>query len=159
MFSLDITANSSQSAVSYASEVTPVALRGYLTTYVNLCWVIGQFIAAGVLLGVQDRTDQWAYKIPFAIQWIWPVPLFILATFAPGKLHTSYIGLSYSCRRIPLVARPLRQAQGGRTRSSPPVSQRRYCGPSQDRCDDGTNQSTRVGKPAWSFLLRLLQGI
>jgi SP family general alpha glucoside:H+ symporter-like MFS transporter len=90
-----------QSAVSYASEVCPTALRGYLTTYVNLCWVIGQFIgesrssilpklstdttiAAGVLLGVQDRTDQWAYKIPFAIQWIWPVPLFILATFAPG---------------------------------------------------------------------------
>jgi len=73
----------SSSAVSYASEVCPTALRGYLTTYVNLCWVIGQFIAAGVLLGVQDRTDQWAYKIPFAIQWIWPVPLFILATFAP----------------------------------------------------------------------------
>jgi hypothetical protein len=89
----DMTTNSSQSAVSYASEVTPVALRGYLTTYVNLCWVIGQFIAAGVLLGVQDRTDQWAYKIPFAIQWIWPVPLFILATFAPGKLHMSYMGL------------------------------------------------------------------
>lgn len=71
--------------MSYASEVCPTALRGYLTTYVNLCWVIGQFIAAGVLLGVQDRTDQWAYKIPFAIQWIWPVPLFILATFAPGQ--------------------------------------------------------------------------
>lgn len=76
-----------QSAVSYASEVTPVALRGYLTTYVNLCWVIGQFISAGVLLGVQDRTDQWAYKIPFAVQWVWPVPLFILATFAPGEAH------------------------------------------------------------------------
>lgn len=74
-----------QSAVSYASEVCPTALRGYLTTYVNLCWVIGQFIAAGVLLGVQDRTDQWAYKIPFAIQWVWPLPLFILATFAPGE--------------------------------------------------------------------------
>jgi hypothetical protein len=28
--------------VSYASEITPVALRGYLTTYVNLCWIIGQ---------------------------------------------------------------------------------------------------------------------
>jgi SP family general alpha glucoside:H+ symporter-like MFS transporter len=47
------------------------------------CWVIGQFIAAGVLLGVQDRTDEWAYKIPFAVQWVWPVPLFLLATFAP----------------------------------------------------------------------------
>ncbi|WVQ89303.1 hypothetical protein IAS59_003059 [Cryptococcus gattii] len=73
----------SSSAVSYASEVTPIRLRGYLTTYVNLCWVVGQFIAAGVLKAVSDRTDQWGYKIPFAIQWVWPVPLFILATLAP----------------------------------------------------------------------------
>ncbi|OCF30890.1 MFS transporter, SP family, general alpha glucoside:H+ symporter [Kwoniella heveanensis CBS 569] len=73
----------SSSAVSYASEVTPISLRGYLTTYVNLCWVVGQFIAAGVLKAVADRTDQWGYKIPFAIQWVWPVPLFILATLAP----------------------------------------------------------------------------
>lgn len=25
--------------ISYACEVCPVALRGYLTTYVNACWV------------------------------------------------------------------------------------------------------------------------
>lgn len=31
---------------TYASEVCPVVLRPYLTTYVNLCWVMGQFIAA-----------------------------------------------------------------------------------------------------------------
>lgn len=35
--------------VTYASEVCPVALRAYLTTYVNLCWVIGQLIASGML--------------------------------------------------------------------------------------------------------------
>ena len=29
---------------AYAAEVTPVALRPYLTTYVNLCWVMGQFV-------------------------------------------------------------------------------------------------------------------
>ena len=49
--------------VTYASEVTPVVLRPYLTTYVNLCWVIGQFIAAGVLRGFLNRTDQWAYRM------------------------------------------------------------------------------------------------
>jgi SP family general alpha glucoside:H+ symporter-like MFS transporter len=47
---------------AYASEVCPVALRAYLCTYVNLCWVIGQFIASGVLRAVLDRTDQWAYR-------------------------------------------------------------------------------------------------
>ncbi|KAK4065097.1 uncharacterized protein Triagg1_8733 [Trichoderma aggressivum f. europaeum] len=68
---------------SYASEVCPTNLRGYLTTYVNLCWAIGQFIAAGVLEGLINRHDQWAYRIPFAIQWIWPVPLMIVCFFAP----------------------------------------------------------------------------
>lgn len=68
---------------SYASEVCPTNLRGYLTTYVNLCWAIGQFIAAGVLEGLIHRQDQWAYRIPFAIQWIWPLPLMVVCFFAP----------------------------------------------------------------------------
>ncbi|TDZ30450.1 General alpha-glucoside permease [Colletotrichum spinosum] len=68
---------------AYAAEVTPLAIRGYLTSYVNLCWCIGQFISAGVLKGLVSRTDQWSYKIPFAIQWVWPVPLMIAAYLAP----------------------------------------------------------------------------
>ncbi|RDL33930.1 Uncharacterized protein BP5553_08298 [Venustampulla echinocandica] len=60
-------------APSYAAEVCPTALRGYLTTYVNLCWVIGHIIAAG------------SYRIPFAVQWIWPVPLFFILCFAPDS--------------------------------------------------------------------------
>lgn len=28
---------------AYASEVTPLALRGYLTVYVNMCWVSDYF--------------------------------------------------------------------------------------------------------------------
>ena len=46
----------------YAAEVMPVNLRGYLTSYVNLCWVIGQFIGSGVLVGVENRTDQWGWR-------------------------------------------------------------------------------------------------
>ncbi|KAJ0138776.1 putative Sorbose reductaseOU2 [Fusarium oxysporum f. sp. albedinis] len=68
---------------AYAAEVCPVHLRGYLTTYVNLCWVIGQFLSGGVLRAMADRTDEWAYRIPFAIQWIWPGPLIIATSFAP----------------------------------------------------------------------------
>ncbi|KFY34892.1 hypothetical protein V494_06384 [Pseudogymnoascus sp. VKM F-4513 (FW-928)] len=69
--------------VTYASEVCPVALRCYLTTYVNLCWVIGQFIASGVLKGLVDRKDEWAYRIPFAVQWIWPIPIIVGVFLAP----------------------------------------------------------------------------
>ena len=43
-------------ATAYASEVTPVALRAYLTTYVNLWWVMGQFISVGVLRSFLAKT-------------------------------------------------------------------------------------------------------
>jgi SP family general alpha glucoside:H+ symporter-like MFS transporter len=68
---------------AYSAEVTPLAIRGYLTAYVNLCWCIGQFISAGVLKGLVDNPTQWSYRVPFAIQWIWPIPLFIAAWLAP----------------------------------------------------------------------------
>jgi MFS transporter, SP family, general alpha glucoside:H+ symporter len=69
--------------VTYAAEVCPTALRSYLTSYVNLCWVIGQFIASGALRGLSDRTDQWSYRIPFALQWIWPLPIMVGVFLAP----------------------------------------------------------------------------
>ncbi|KAF1933966.1 putative maltose permease [Didymella exigua CBS 183.55] len=68
---------------TYAAEVSPVALRAYVTSYVNLCWVIGGFISTGVLRGTVSRADQWAYRIPFALQWIWPIPIIIGVSFAP----------------------------------------------------------------------------
>jgi SP family general alpha glucoside:H+ symporter-like MFS transporter len=68
---------------SYAAEVCPVALRGYLTTYVNMMWGVGQLLATGVLRALLSRTDEWSYRIPFALQWIWPVPLIVGIAFAP----------------------------------------------------------------------------
>ncbi|KAH0133086.1 putative maltose permease, partial [Aureobasidium melanogenum] len=67
----------------YASDVCPLALRGVLTASVNLAFVIGQFIAQGTAAGVESRSDSLAYKLPFAIQWIWPVVLLIGLCFAP----------------------------------------------------------------------------
>ncbi|TIA13371.1 putative maltose permease [Aureobasidium pullulans] len=67
----------------YASDVCPLALRGVLTASVNLAFVIGQFIAQGTAAGVESRTDALAYKIPFAIQWVWPVILLVGLCFAP----------------------------------------------------------------------------
>ena len=68
---------------AYAADVTPSALRPFLTTWVNGCWVLGQLIASCVLRGTVSLTDHWAYKIPFAIQWMWPVPIAIGCYFAP----------------------------------------------------------------------------
>lgn len=32
---------------------------------------------------MSSRTDEWGFRIPFAIQWIWPIPLIILINYAP----------------------------------------------------------------------------
>lgn len=67
----------------YASEVCPLRLRDLLTAYVNLCWSIGQFIATGVLTGMASGSGQWSYRLPFALQWIWPVVICTFIYWAP----------------------------------------------------------------------------
>ena len=68
---------------TYAAEVTPVPLRPLLTTYVNLCWVFGQLIASGVLRSFVERTDDMAWRIPYALQWMWPIPIIVGVFLAP----------------------------------------------------------------------------
>lgn len=60
-----------------------MALRGYLTVYVNLCWAFGQLISAGVQAGFAENVTQWSYRVPFALQWAWPIPLLFILWFAP----------------------------------------------------------------------------
>ncbi|KAG9774115.1 sugar transporter family protein, partial [Aureobasidium melanogenum] len=69
--------------ITYASEVCPVALRGYLTTYVNFCWGLGQVIGIGAIKACLKRQDEWSYRIPYALQWIWPLPLAVGIFLAP----------------------------------------------------------------------------
>lgn len=68
---------------AYASEICPMPLRGYLTAYTNMCFAIGQFIGAGVLQSLINRGDEWSFRIPFAIQWLWPPFLIVAAVFMP----------------------------------------------------------------------------
>lgn len=70
-------------APTYASEIAPLPLRALMTSYINLSSVIGQFIGQGIMTGLDSRTDEWAYRIPFAIQWVWPVLVLSLIYFAP----------------------------------------------------------------------------
>jgi len=68
---------------TYAAEMVPVTLRGYLTASVNLCWLLGQIIAQGALRGFLDTQSQWSYRIPFALQWVWIIFVFSITIFAP----------------------------------------------------------------------------
>lgn len=60
-----------------------MALRGYLIVYNNLCWAMGQLLANGVLKALVNNDTEWSYRLPFAIQWVWPLPLFVLVSFSP----------------------------------------------------------------------------
>ncbi|KAK8853174.1 hypothetical protein IAR55_003875 [Kwoniella newhampshirensis] len=70
-------------AISYASEVCPIALRGYLTCYANFCWGWGQLVGIGVIRAMFSRSDQWAYRIPYGVQWVWPPLILLGVIFAP----------------------------------------------------------------------------
>ncbi|SCV69683.1 BQ2448_1077 [Microbotryum intermedium] len=75
-------------ACSYASEVCCTKLRPILATWINACWVLGQLVASGILRGFLGRSDQWiffskAYRIPYALQWLWPVGILAACAFAP----------------------------------------------------------------------------
>lgn len=48
-----------------------------------MCWVIGQFLSSGVLRGISNAQGSIGYKLPYGLQWIWPVPLIIGIYLAP----------------------------------------------------------------------------
>jgi SP family general alpha glucoside:H+ symporter-like MFS transporter len=70
---------------SYSSEILPMSLRGYLTAYINLCFAMGQFIAAGVLKGLIDNDTEWSFRIPFAVQWTFIPFLLVIIFLAPDS--------------------------------------------------------------------------
>ena len=70
-------------STTYAAEVMPVALRAYLTSNVNLCWVLGQLVSSVMLRALIANDSQWSYRIPFSLQWMWAIPILIGVAFAP----------------------------------------------------------------------------
>ena len=58
---------------AYSSEIVPLVLRGACTATLQMSWSIGGIIVAAVTYGFNKRDDQWAWRIPLALQWIFPV--------------------------------------------------------------------------------------
>jgi MFS family permease len=54
----------------YISEVSPVVLRGISTASINFFLCVGQLISNGAIKGFGTRTDSWAYRGPFSIQFL-----------------------------------------------------------------------------------------
>ncbi|WVQ69778.1 uncharacterized protein L199_007998 [Kwoniella botswanensis] len=70
-------------APAYSSEVVPLPLRGIATAFVMMGWSLGNMFSNGIAYHFNTGTDEWSYRIPFAIQWVFPVPLLVLIFFAP----------------------------------------------------------------------------
>jgi Sugar (and other) transporter len=70
-------------STTYACEVVPTVLRPYVTAYVCMCWGAGILLSSGVVRAVASLEGDLGWRLPFAIQWVWPVPLFIGSYFAP----------------------------------------------------------------------------
>ncbi|KAF5964497.1 alpha-glucoside transporter protein [Fusarium bulbicola] len=68
---------------AYASEIVPLALRGACTATLQMSWSIGSIIVAGATYAYNKRNDQWAWRVPLALQWLFPTPLLILVFLSP----------------------------------------------------------------------------
>ncbi|PYI33536.1 general substrate transporter [Aspergillus indologenus CBS 114.80] len=68
---------------AYASEIVPLALRGACTATLQMSWSIGSIIVAGACYCYNHRQDDWAWRAPLALQWMFPTPLLILVFLAP----------------------------------------------------------------------------
>ncbi|KAJ5762026.1 uncharacterized protein N7511_005408 [Penicillium nucicola] len=68
---------------AYASEIVPMSLRGACTATLQMSWSIGSIIVAAATYSYNKRDDQWAWRVPLALQWIFPTPLLILIFLAP----------------------------------------------------------------------------
>jgi MFS transporter, SP family, general alpha glucoside:H+ symporter len=68
---------------TYAAEVVPLNLRVYLTSIVNLCWLLGQICSQVVLRALLDWKSEWAYRVPFGLQWVWIGVVCTVIVFAP----------------------------------------------------------------------------
>lgn len=48
-----------------------------------MCWGGGILLSSGVVRAVTGLEGDMGWRLPFILQWVWPVPLFIGTYFAP----------------------------------------------------------------------------
>ena len=68
---------------TYSSELLPNVLRPYLAAAINAAYNAGGLIIAGVTAGFDTWDSEWAYKIPFCLQWMWPVIILPVVFITP----------------------------------------------------------------------------
>lgn len=67
----------------YASEVAPLALRGWLIAVTNITQFCGVLLFTGIMYSLGPRDSKIAYQVPFACQWIIPCLVLLTVMFWP----------------------------------------------------------------------------
>ncbi|KAI9147065.1 maltose permease [Paramyrothecium foliicola] len=70
-------------APAYCSEIVPLRLRAPCTQMLQMFWAVGAIIVGGVCYHYSGYDHPNAYRIPIALQWMFPTPLAILMFIAP----------------------------------------------------------------------------
>lgn len=70
-------------APGYCSEIVPIALRAPATQMLQMFWAIGAIVVGAVCYVYEGKHDPSAYRVPIALQWMFPTPLAILLYVAP----------------------------------------------------------------------------
>ena len=70
-------------APAYCSEIVPIQLRAPATQMLQMFWAIGAIVVGAVCYVYEGRLDPSAYRIPIALQWMFPTPLAVLLYLAP----------------------------------------------------------------------------
>lgn len=74
---------------AYAAEICPIPLRGIAASFISMAWGMGGFLSSGMARAALNITGDWSWRMPYIIQFVWPVPLFVLGWFAPeSELNT-----------------------------------------------------------------------
>ncbi|CAI7564198.1 hypothetical protein PCG10_006041 [Penicillium crustosum] len=70
-------------APAYCAEIVPMRLRAPATQMLQMFWAIGAIIVGGITYHYQSKDDSSSYRVPIALQWMFPTPLAILLFIAP----------------------------------------------------------------------------
>ena len=70
-------------APAYCSEICPIQLRAPATQMLQMFWAIGAIIVGGACYAYNENLGEEAFRVPIALQWMFPTPLAILLFLAP----------------------------------------------------------------------------
>ena len=63
--------------------MNPPSVTASSTSLTNISWGLGQVVGIGVIKSMLNRQDQWSYRIPYSLQWMWIPGLLIGISLAP----------------------------------------------------------------------------